>query len=91
MEFNNYIDHTLLAPEATEEQIERIVKEAMDNNFHTVMINPYWVEKVHLLLKGSSVKTACVIGFPSGPTPPKSRLLKLQMPLRMVLMSWTWS
>ena len=66
MEFNNYIDHTLLAPEATEEQIERIVKEAMDNNFHTVMINPYWVEKVHLLLKGSSVKTACVIGFPLG-------------------------
>lgn len=66
MEFNKYIDHTLLAPDATEDQIDVVVQQAKDNNFHTVMVNPYWVKKVHEALKDSQVATACVIGFPLG-------------------------
>lgn len=66
MEFNQYIDHTLLKPEATEEQVDRTVREASDNHFASVMVNPYWVAKVHALLKNSAVKTATVIGFPLG-------------------------
>lgn len=66
MQFNQYIDHTLLAPDATEKQVETVVQQAIDNHFHTVMINPYWVAKVHQLLAGTDVKTACVIGFPLG-------------------------
>jgi deoxyribose-phosphate aldolase len=66
MEFNSYIDHTLLTPDATEQQIDRVVKEAIDNNFHTVMVNPYWVTKIHKRLASTPVKTACVIGFPLG-------------------------
>jgi deoxyribose-phosphate aldolase len=66
MEFNDYIDHTLLAADATEEQVDTVIKQAIDNHFHTVMINPYWVAKTHKALEGTDVKTACVIGFPLG-------------------------
>ena len=66
MELNRYIDHTLLAPDATEDQIDTVIKQAIDNHFHTVMVNPYWVEKVHKALEGTDVVTACVIGFPLG-------------------------
>lgn len=66
MKFNKYIDHTLLKPEATEAQIEKVTREAMDNHFFSVMVNPYWVAKVHGMLKETDVKTATVIGFPLG-------------------------
>ena len=47
MKLNKYIDHTLLSHEATEAQVEKVIKQAIDNHFHTVMINPYWVAKTH--------------------------------------------
>lgn len=66
MLYNHYLDHTLLKPEATEAQIDQVTKEALDNHFYSVMVNPYWVNHVHTQLVGSNVKTACVIGFPLG-------------------------
>lgn len=75
-EFNKYIDHTLLAPDATEEQVEKIIKEAIDNHFHTVMINPYWVAKTHKALEGTDVVTATVIGFPLGATTTASKVFE---------------
>jgi deoxyribose-phosphate aldolase len=75
-EFNKYIDHTLLAPDATEEQVEKIIKEAIDNHFHTVMINPYWVAKTHKALEGTNVVTATVIGFPLGATTTASKVFE---------------
>ncbi len=47
MNLNEYIDHTLLAPEATKSDVDRVIKEAVDNKFVSVMINPYWVSYVH--------------------------------------------
>lgn len=78
MEFNKYIDHTLLAPDATEEQVDEVIKQAIDNNFHTVMINPYWVAKTHEALEGTDVKTACVIGFPLGANTTKIKVAEAQ-------------
>lgn len=66
MSFNKYLDHTLLAPEATEAEIDQVTKEAKENNFASVMVNPYWVARVHAELKDTDVHTACVIGFPLG-------------------------
>lgn len=66
MEINAYIDHTLLAPDATLTDIDRVTQEALDNHFCSVMVNPYWVSHVHAKLAGSQVHTACVIGFPLG-------------------------
>ena len=75
-EFNKYIDHTLLAPDATEEQVDTVIKQAIDNHFHTVMINPYWVAKTHKALKGTDVFTATVIGFPLGATTTASKVFE---------------
>lgn len=60
------IDHTLLKPEATKEQIETLCKEAKENNFFSVCVNPTWVSMAKELLNGSSVKVCTVIGFPLG-------------------------
>lgn len=65
-DLNHYIDHTLLKPEATEQDVDRVVKEAIEHHFYSVMINPYWVSHVHSLLTNTNVKTATVIGFPLG-------------------------
>ncbi len=78
MEFNKYIDHTLLAPDATEDQIDTVIKQAIDNHFHTVMVNPYWVAKVHQALEGTDVVTACVIGFPLGANTTKIKVAEAE-------------
>lgn len=78
MEFNKYIDHTLLAPDATEEQVDTVIKQAIDNHFHTVMINPYWVAKTHKALESTDVATACVIGFPLGANTTKIKVAEAQ-------------
>lgn len=66
MELAKYIDHTLLKPEATKEEITNLIKEAQTHHFATVMINPYWVAYAHDILRKSDVKVATVIGFPLG-------------------------
>lgn len=78
MKFNQYIDHTLLAPEATSKDVLRVINEAKENNFYSVMVNPYWVKKVHQELIGSNVKTACVIGFPLGANTTRIKLLEAE-------------
>ena len=65
-ELNRVIDHTILKPEATQMDIERICKEALEHSFATVFINPCWVSLVAKLLKGSHTKTGSVAGFPLG-------------------------
>lgn len=62
------IDHTLLKPEASREQIIRLCKEAMEYRFASVCVNPGYVSLCAEQLKGSSVKVCTVIGFPLGAT-----------------------
>ncbi|MFK9091406.1 deoxyribose-phosphate aldolase [Bacillus salipaludis] len=62
------IDHTLLKPEATREQIESLCQEAKENKFFSVCVNPAWVSTSKELLQGSNVKVCTVIGFPLGAT-----------------------
>ena len=66
MELNRIIDHTLLKPESTKADIQRIVDEAKKFHFATVMVNPYWISFVKPQLEGTDVLAACVIGFPLG-------------------------
>lgn len=66
MKIAKYLDHTLLKPEATKADITKVAKEAIEYDFASVMVNPYWVAIVHDLLKGTKIKTATVIGFPLG-------------------------
>jgi deoxyribose-phosphate aldolase len=78
MEFNKYIDHTLLAPDASEEQVDTVIQQAIDNHFHTVMVNPYWVTKAHKALAGTDVATACVVGFPLGANTTKIKVAEAE-------------
>lgn len=67
-EIAKYIDHTLLKPEATEEQINTICDEAMEYGFHSVCVNTGWAEHCAKRLRGSDVKLCVVVGFPLGAT-----------------------
>ncbi|RKD29476.1 deoxyribose-phosphate aldolase [Thermohalobacter berrensis] len=68
MKLERYIDHTLLKPEAVEEQIKKVCEEAKKYNFASVCVNPYYVPLVSRELKGTDVKTCVVVGFPLGAT-----------------------
>ncbi|MDK2976098.1 MAG: deoxyribose-phosphate aldolase [Candidatus Marinimicrobia bacterium] len=61
-----YIDHTLLKPDATQEQIIQLCQEAKEYQFASVCINPYWVSFCKDQLKNTDVKVCTVIGFPLG-------------------------
>lgn len=60
------IDHTILKPVASKEDVRRICDEAKQHGFFSVCINPYWVAYAKELLKGTDVKVCTVIGFPLG-------------------------
>lgn len=66
MKLNKLIDHTLLKPEATKAQIEKLCGEAAEYDFKSVCVNPYYVKYAKELLKGSNVLVCTVIGFPLG-------------------------
>jgi len=62
----SYIDHTLLKPESTKEQVIELCKEAAEYEFASVCVNPSYVETAAAELKDSKVKVCTVIGFPLG-------------------------
>jgi len=66
MLLNSYIDHTLLKPDATTDQIEKLCQEAVENSFASVCINGVWVAEAAALVRSSQVKVCTVIGFPLG-------------------------
>ncbi|MEA5051074.1 MAG: deoxyribose-phosphate aldolase [Oscillospiraceae bacterium] len=68
-----YIDHTLLKPDASTEDIHRICDEAKKYHFASVCVNPSYIKLVAELLNGSGVTPCCVIGFPFGTQPPESK------------------
>ena len=66
LDLAKYIDHTLLRPDATAEEVDVLCDEAMEYGFASVCINPYWVKRSATRLRGSDVKVCTVIGFPLG-------------------------
>lgn len=71
MELNRYIDHTLLKPQATTEDIVKVCDEALKHQFFSVCVNPYYVPVVSQQLEGSNVKVCAVVGFPLGANTPE--------------------
>lgn len=70
MELKDYIDSTILKPEATKEDIEKLCREAKDYGFKAVCVNPCYASLAKAILKGSKVGVAVVVGFPLGATLP---------------------
>src|SRR6201997_4726108 len=60
------IDHTLLKPEATRDQVESLCDEAIRYRFACAMVNPVWVPAAVEMLSGTGIPVGVVIGFPLG-------------------------
>ena len=69
MTINTYLDHTLLNPTATAEEIKQVCEEAIENNFAAVCFSSYFASYASKLLKESPVKLATVVGYPYGYQP----------------------
>lgn len=76
------IDHTLLKPEATRQQIEQLCGEAKQYSFASVCINPSYVKICSGMLKETSVKVCSVIGFPLGATTTETKAFEAEKAIR---------
>jgi deoxyribose-phosphate aldolase len=76
------IDHTLLKPEATSEDIEKLCAEAVQYGFYSVCVNAVWVAKAKAIVRGTPVKVCAVVGFPLGAQAPEIKLLEARRALR---------
>ncbi|MEA3341579.1 MAG: deoxyribose-phosphate aldolase [Chloroflexota bacterium] len=72
------IDHTLLKPDATQDQIAQLCYEARKYNFASVCVNPTNVKLCAQLLAGSDVLVCTVVGFPLGATPTEVKVFEAQ-------------
>lgn len=70
MKLNKYIDHTILKPETSQEQVAKIIQEAKEYDFASVCVNPTWVSFAAKELEATDVKVCTVIGFPLGANTP---------------------
>ncbi len=77
------IEHTLLKPEATREQIAKLCREAVEYGFHAVMVNPSNIAQCKTALRGTGVVVGTVIGFPLGATTTTSKLAEASDSLRL--------
>lgn len=66
MDFAKMIDHTILKPEATKEEVKKLCNEAVRYGFHSVCVNSSYVYYCAQLLKDTDVKVCTVVGFPLG-------------------------
>lgn len=66
MNLEKYIEHTILKPDATAEELKTVCDEALKYNFFAVCVNPYNAKFVKEYLKGSDIKLVVCCGFPLG-------------------------
>jgi deoxyribose-phosphate aldolase len=72
------IDHTLLKPNATKDEIKRLCEEAMKHSFWSVCVNPTYVSLATDILGGTEVKVCSVVGFPLGANTPEIKALEAE-------------
>lgn len=81
-ELAHMIDHTLLKPDATQDEIAQLCFEARKFSFASVCVNPSYVRLCAQLLKGSDVIVCTVVGFPLGATPTDVKVYETQQAIR---------
>ncbi len=82
MDLAKYIDHTLLNPAATQNDIDVLCAEAAEYGFASVCVNPTWVKRASANLRGTDVRVASVIGFPFGATLTEIKVMEARRVLR---------
>ena len=86
MNYAKYIDHTLLKPEATKDQIDKLILEAKEYNFKSICINPTHVQYAAEQLTDSDVLVCTVIGFPLGATTTETKIFETEDVIKKVLL-----
>ncbi len=76
------IDHTILRADATADEVRKVCAEALHYGFASVCVNPARVALVATQLRGSKVKTCCVVGFPLGATFPEAKVREAELAIR---------
>src|SRR5580658_6145789 len=82
-EIAKLIDHTLLKPDATQDEIRKLCEEALQYQFASVCVNPWNVAQSAELLRGSSVKVCTVVGFPLGATLPEVKVFEAEQAIKL--------
>jgi len=82
MKYEKYFDHTILSPEASAEEVERICTEAITHDFASVCVNQYRTAQVAKRLKGTGVLTCTVVGFPLGAVATKVKVFETECAVR---------
>ena len=82
MKLNKYIDHTLLKPDASQDQIATLIEEAKKYDFASVCVNPTWVSFAAQALKTTDIKVCTVIGFPLGANTPELKAFETSDAIR---------
>jgi deoxyribose-phosphate aldolase len=77
------IDHTLLKPDASREDIRKLCLEALKYGFASVCINPWNVSQAAELLRGSEVRVCTVVGFPLGATLPQVKVFEAEEAIKL--------
>ncbi len=77
-----YIDHTLLAPNVTPDDIDRLCEEARQYGFAAVCVNPVWVRRAVRNLRASAVRVTSVVGFPLGANSTGIKVMEARQALR---------
>ncbi len=72
------IDHTLLKPDASREEVQKLCEEAARFGFASVCVNPWNVALAAELLRGIKVKVCTVVGFPLGATLPQVKIYEAE-------------
>lgn len=78
MNYAKFIDHTLLKPESTRQQIDQIIDEAKEYNFKSICVNPTHVKYAAEQLNDSGVLVCTVIGFPLGATTTATKIFETE-------------
>jgi deoxyribose-phosphate aldolase len=82
LDLARYIDHTLLRPDATAADVDRLCAEAVEHRFAAVCINPTWVRRAAENVRGSDVAVASVIGFPFGAATSEVKAMEARRAIR---------
>ena len=82
LDLARYIDHTLLAPDTTADDIDRITAEARDYSFASVCVNPTWVKRAAEALRGTDVRVTSVVGFHLGASTPEIKAMETRKAIR---------
>lgn len=82
MRLEKYFDHTILNPDATETQVQKVCEEAKEYGFASVCVNEYYAGLVKQELEGSGVSVCVVVGFPLGASDREIKVFETQQALK---------